>query len=159
MPDVQPANPLGIPAQPCARDGRGLHGDRSLCENNVERTGRIQLLRAVDPSKDQSYVLHVLDQEKLEKALFPVGEYQKAEIRKIAAENDLPAATRHDSQDLCFLAGEDYRDFIKRNNPGMLTRETSWMDRGKSSANIPVYPITPSASGKDLGFPPRSLFM
>lgn len=82
---------------------------------------RIQLLRGIDPSKDQSYILHVLDQAKLAKAMFPVGNYQKSEIRRIAAENNLPAATRHDSQDLCFLAGEDYRDFLKRNKPDMLT--------------------------------------
>lgn len=85
-----------------------------------DHDGRIQLLRAVDRTKDQSYVLHVLTQEKLAKALFPVGDYPKAEIRRIAAENDLPVATRHDSQDLCFLAGEDYRDFLKRNSPDIL---------------------------------------
>lgn len=88
---------------------------------NVDQDGKVQLMRAVDPAKDQSYVLHVLTQEKLKRALFPVGEYQKAEIRKIAAENDLPAATRHDSQDLCFLAGEDYRGFLKRNLPEIFT--------------------------------------
>jgi tRNA-specific 2-thiouridylase len=88
---------------------------------NVDQSGRVQLLRAVDPAKDQSYILHVLTQEKLTKALFPVGKYQKSDIRKIAAENDLPAATRHDSQDLCFLAGEDYRGFLKRNSPEIFT--------------------------------------
>jgi tRNA-specific 2-thiouridylase len=82
--------------------------------------GKYQLLRSVDPLKDQSYVLHVLSQDKLARALFPVGDYPKPEIRKIAAEYNLPAATRHDSQDLCFLAGEDYRDFLKRNSPEML---------------------------------------
>src|SRR5258706_9459992 len=46
--------------------------------------GRYQLLRAVDPAKDQSYILHVLTQEKLQKALFPVGDYPKPEIRRIA---------------------------------------------------------------------------
>jgi tRNA-specific 2-thiouridylase len=79
-----------------------------------------QLLRAVDPSKDQSYVLHVLNQKKLSKALFPVGEYPKAEIRQIAEEVGLPVYKRPDSQDLCFLAGEDYRNFIQRNAPEML---------------------------------------
>jgi tRNA-specific 2-thiouridylase len=83
----------------------------------ADQTGKVQLMRAVDPAKDQSYVLHVLSREKLEKALFPVGGYQKTEIRKIAAEHNLPAAGRHDSQDLCFLAGEDYRDFLTRNSP------------------------------------------
>jgi tRNA-uridine 2-sulfurtransferase len=85
-----------------------------------DRDGRVQLIRAVDRTKDQSYVLYVLTQDKLAKALFPVGDYPKPEIRRIAAENNLPVATRHDSQDLCFLAGEDYRDFLKRNSPEML---------------------------------------
>ena len=81
--------------------------------------GRQELLRAVDHSKDQTYVLHVLTQERLERALFPVGEYTKPEIRDLARTLGLPAATRSDSQDLCFLAGEDYRDFIRRNAPGI----------------------------------------
>ncbi len=79
-----------------------------------------QLLRAVDKSKDQSYVLHVLNQEKLKRALFPVGDYAKPEIRKIAESFGLPTATRHDSQDLCFLAGDDYRNFLERNAAEML---------------------------------------
>jgi len=79
--------------------------------------GRIELLRAVDRSKDQSYVLHVLTQEKLAKSLFPVGEYPKAEIRRLAESFGLPTASRADSQDLCFLAGQDYRDFLRRNAP------------------------------------------
>ena len=79
-----------------------------------------QLLCAVDPDKDQSYVLHVLDQEKLSKALFPVGDYPKPEIRQIAEKYGLPTAARKDSQDLCFLAGEDYRSFLQRNAAEML---------------------------------------
>jgi len=79
--------------------------------------GRWQLLRSTDRSKDQSYVLHVLTQEKLAKALFPAGEYPKPEIRKLARTFGLPTATRSDSQDLCFLAGEDYREFLRRNAP------------------------------------------
>jgi len=86
----------------------------------TNENGEHQLLRAVDPSKDQSYVLHVLDQEKLNHALFPVGEYPKPEIRKMAEELDLPVYKRPDSQDLCFLAGEDYRNFIQRNAAEML---------------------------------------
>jgi tRNA-specific 2-thiouridylase len=83
----------------------------------------------VDRSKDQSYVLHVLTQEKLKHALFPVGDYPKTEIRAIAEKFGLPTASRKDSQDLCFLAGEDYRNFLQRNaaetlQPGeILTRE------------------------------------
>ncbi|HLO18005.1 MAG TPA: tRNA 2-thiouridine(34) synthase MnmA [Anaerolineales bacterium] len=86
-----------------------------------------QLLRAIDRSKDQSYVLHVLNQEKLSKALFPIGDYPKTEIRQVAEKYGLPTASRKDSQDLCFLAGEDYRNFLQRNAaeiliPGEITR-------------------------------------
>lgn len=82
--------------------------------------GRVDLLRAVDRSKDQSYVLHVLTQDKLRHALFPVGEYPKTEIRAMAERFGLPTASRKDSQDLCFLAGGDYRNFLQRNAPEML---------------------------------------
>jgi tRNA-specific 2-thiouridylase len=85
-----------------------------------EKRGTSQLLRAVDHGKDQSYVLHVLKQEQLAKALFPVGDYPKTEIRAIAERFGLPTATRKDSQDLCFLAGEDYRSFLQRNAAEML---------------------------------------
>ena len=85
-----------------------------------DERGKIDLLRAVDRNKDQSYVLHVLDQEKLRHALFPVGEYTKPEIRQIAEKHGLPTASRKDSQDLCFLAGEDYRNFLQRNAAEML---------------------------------------
>ena len=84
--------------------------------------GRHELFRAVDHLKDQSYVLHVLKQDQLSHALFPVGEYTKPEIRRIAAEFGLPTASRADSQDLCFLAGEDYRNFLQRHAPEILER-------------------------------------
>jgi tRNA-specific 2-thiouridylase len=78
-------------------------------------SGRIQLLKAADKGKDQSYVLHVLNQEQLSKALFPLGEYSKKEVRQLAQQFDLPVADRPESQDLCFLGDGDYRDFLKRN--------------------------------------------
>ena len=81
--------------------------------------GQWQLLRSVDRAKDQSYVLHVLTQEKLARAIFPVGEHHKSEIRELAESFCLPSAARSDSQDLCFLAGEDYREFLQRNVPGI----------------------------------------
>jgi len=106
--------------------------------------GEQQLLRAVDPSKDQSYVLHVLNQEKLAWALFPVGEYPKSEIRQMAEALGLPVYKRPDSQDLCFLAGEDYRDFIQRNAadilaPGaILTREGERLGQHNGLANYTI---------------------
>jgi tRNA-specific 2-thiouridylase len=86
-----------------------------------DERGKMELLRAVDRSKDQSYILHVLNQDKLARALFPIGDYHKAEIRRLARDFDLPTASRADSQDLCFLAGEDYRNFLRRNASEILT--------------------------------------
>jgi tRNA-uridine 2-sulfurtransferase len=77
--------------------------------------GTFELRRAMDAAKDQSYILHVLTQDKLARAMFPVGEHIKPAIRALAAQFGLPTATRHDSQDLCFLAGGDYRAFLRRN--------------------------------------------
>lgn len=82
--------------------------------------GRIQLLRAVDREKDQSYVLHVLRQEQLRHTLFPLGELTKPQVRRLAEELHLPVATRRESQDLCFLGAEDVRNFLARNAPQTL---------------------------------------
>ncbi len=76
--------------------------------------GAARLLRGVDPGKDQSYVLHVLTQKQLRRALFPVGAYPKRQVRALAQRFGLPVAARPDSQDLCFLAGDDYRNFLQR---------------------------------------------
>jgi tRNA-specific 2-thiouridylase len=85
--------------------------------------GRLELLRGVDETKDQSYVLHVLEQEQLTHALFPLGEYTKTQVRALARDFNLPVAERSDSQDLCFLGDGDYREFLVRyvpeiGNPG-----------------------------------------
>ena len=79
--------------------------------------GEVQLLRGVDRGKDQAYVLHVLTQERLRQSLFPVGDYPKTEIREFARKFNLPVAEKSDSQDLCFLAGGDYRDFLREYAP------------------------------------------
>jgi tRNA-specific 2-thiouridylase len=79
-----------------------------------------QLLRGADRDKDQSYVLHVLGQAELAAALFPVGDYTKAEVRALARERGLPVAAQRDSQDLCFLGDGDYRAFLQRHAPEAL---------------------------------------
>jgi len=86
---------------------------------------RYELIRAMDKHKDQSYVLHILTQELLAHTLFPVGSYLKDEVREIALHQGMVVAQRRESQDLCFLAGGDYRDFLMRNstqiiNPGFI---------------------------------------
>ncbi len=97
-------------------------GAGALATGHYARTrtgphGLVSLLRGVDEHKDQSYVLSVLNQEQLRHAMFPVGEYPKPEVRALARKFGLPTAERSDSQDLCFLAGGDYRDFLSRNAP------------------------------------------
>jgi tRNA-uridine 2-sulfurtransferase len=77
-----------------------------------------RLLKAVDESKDQSYVLHVLGQPELAHVLFPVGNYSKEEVRELAAHFGLPVAQKKESMDLCFLADNDYRGFLRRHAPG-----------------------------------------
>ena len=89
----------------------------------------LQLSRGVDPSKDQSYVLHVLTQLQLKHALFPLGEYTKREVRQLSQKFNLPVADRPDSQDLCFIGSDgDYRHFLIRNapqtqNPGLIMNQ------------------------------------
>ena len=72
-----------------------------------------QILKGVDDHKDQSYVLHMLTQEKLAHVLFPVGDYTKPEVRELARKYDLPVASKDESQDLCFLGDGDYRRFLR----------------------------------------------
>lgn len=75
--------------------------------------GTVHLLKAVDEQKDQSYVLSVMGQAELRDVLFPVGDYPKPEIRRIAAAHGLPIASKHDSMDLCFIFDDDYRRFLR----------------------------------------------
>jgi tRNA-specific 2-thiouridylase len=76
-----------------------------------------QLLRGFDRSKDQSYVLHMLNQEQLSRTVFPLGDYTKIQARCFANNMGLPASQRADSQDLCFLGDKDYRDFLRLHAP------------------------------------------
>ncbi len=75
--------------------------------------GKVHLLKGVDEVKDQSYVLSVLGQAELNDVLFPVGEFPKPEVRRMAAERGLPIASKHDSMDLCFIFDDDYRRFLR----------------------------------------------
>lgn len=77
-------------------------------------TGKRRLRRGVDPGKDQSYVLHVLNQQQLAHACFPLGSYTKPQVRAMAAERGLPVASKAESQEICFVAQNDYRGFINR---------------------------------------------
>ena len=76
--------------------------------------GRHELLKGLDPLKDQSYFLHRLNQAQLSKTMFPVGELPKTEVRRIAAEIGLPNAKKKDSTGICFIGERPFRDFLNR---------------------------------------------
>ena len=76
--------------------------------------GGYHLHTALDPAKDQSYVLYDLSQEQLAHTLFPLGELTKAQVRKIAAEQGFYNAAKQDSQDICFVPDGDYAAFLTR---------------------------------------------
>jgi tRNA-uridine 2-sulfurtransferase len=76
--------------------------------------GGYQLLKGLDPSKDQSYFLHRLNQNQLAKTLFPVGELHKTEVRRIAQEIGLPNAKKKDSTGICFIGERPFREFLNR---------------------------------------------
>ena len=77
-------------------------------------TGRVELLKGLDPSKDQSYFLHRLTQAQLSKTMFPIGELHKSEVRRIAAEIGLPNARKKDSTGICFIGERPFREFLNR---------------------------------------------
>jgi tRNA-specific 2-thiouridylase len=76
-----------------------------------------ELHRAVDDSKDQSYVLYTLQQPELRRLLFPVGHYPKTAIRDLAFEMGLPLHDKPDSAEICFVPGNDYRAFLAERLP------------------------------------------
>jgi tRNA-specific 2-thiouridylase len=79
--------------------------------------GSLRVRRAVDRSKDQSYVLFGLRPELLPHVLFPVGAYPKAEIRAIAREQRLPVHDKAESQEICFIPDDDYLEFVRQQRP------------------------------------------
>ena len=89
-------------------------------------TQRHQLLKGLDPTKDQSYFLHRLNQAQLAKTLFPIGELHKTEVRRMADEIGLPNAKKKDSTGICFIGERPFREFLNRylqTQPGPIKNE------------------------------------
>ena len=85
-----------------------------------------QLLKGLDPSKDQSYFLHRLSQAQLARTLFPVGELHKSEVRRLAEAIQLPNAKKKDSTGICFIGERPFREFLNRylsHQPGPMLDE------------------------------------
>lgn len=75
--------------------------------------GRWRMLRAADPEKDQTYVLYMASQEQLAHTLWPVGDYDKATLRAMAAERGLVTAAKPDSYDICFIPSGDLGNYLR----------------------------------------------
>src|SRR5579859_2737024 len=104
--------------EPLLRMARQIGADRLATGHYArirrdESTGRFQLLRALDPTKDQSYFLWGLSQEQLSRSEFPLGELSKDEVREIARRTNLPVAEKPESMELCFVPTGNYVQFIQ----------------------------------------------
>jgi tRNA-specific 2-thiouridylase len=87
---------------------------------------QFELLKALDHTKDQSYFLHRLNQAQLSRTLFPLGEINKTQVRRIALELGLPNATKKDSTGICFIGERPFREFLNRylpSQPGPIVTE------------------------------------
>lgn len=73
-----------------------------------------ELVKGLDPGKDQSYFLHAIDGNSLKKALFPIGELHKSTVRSIAAQNGLATAAKKDSTGICFIGKRNFKSFLSR---------------------------------------------
>jgi tRNA-specific 2-thiouridylase len=92
--------------------------------------GTMRVARAVDRSKDQSYVLFGLRRELLPHVLFPAGGFPKAEIREMARQLGLPVHDKPDSQEICFVPDDDYLGFVRHRRPGSDTKGTIVDEQG-----------------------------
>ncbi|MBF0469812.1 MAG: tRNA 2-thiouridine(34) synthase MnmA [Gammaproteobacteria bacterium] len=82
-----------------------------------QHRGEMQLLRGIDPNKDQSYFLYTLNQHQLSHALFPLGSLDKREVRRLAAAAGLTTHNKKDSTGICFIGERRFRDFLERYLP------------------------------------------
>lgn len=80
----------------------------------VQGSAGVELWRAADSQKDQSYFLFGIPRSKLDRVLFPLGEMTKPEVRALAHELGLVTAAKKDSQEICFVAGQSYSEFLER---------------------------------------------
>lgn len=95
----------------------GHYARRSINYKNDNNQQVAQLLRGLDSNKDQTYFLHAVSGEKIAKTLFPVGELEKPEVRKIAEQFDLITAKKKDSTGICFIGERRFKDFLQQYLP------------------------------------------
>lgn len=122
----------------CMKHGADYVATGHYCrKSEIEKDGQTiyQLLAGSDNNKDQSYFLCQLNQSQLSKALFPIGHLEKPEVRRIAAEQQLPTAERKDSQGICFVGKVDLPTFLQQQlepkNGNVIEVPASFIERKK----------------------------
>jgi tRNA-specific 2-thiouridylase len=90
------------------------HGADYVATGHYAQINKKKMLESNDTEKDQTYFLSQLTEEQLGKILFPIGHLEKSEVRKLAAKNNLPVATRKDSQGICFVGDLEMSEFLKK---------------------------------------------
>ena len=140
-----------------ALDAAGLATGHYAQVDQVD--GRYRLRMGVDRQKDQSYVLYVMGQDELGRVLFPVGGYTKAQVREMARRRGLPVA-RKESMELCFVADDDYRRFLREHAPQAVqpgpVLDTSGREIGQHQG-LPLYTV---GQRKGLGIAaPEALYV
>src|SRR5262249_52857719 len=118
----------------------------------VRRNGEFELLRAIDPGKDQSYVLFGLRRETLPHLMFPLGNYHKDEVRALARQAKLGVADKPDSVEICFVPNNDHADFIRRRRPELATAGVFRDRTGNVLAEHDGYEQYTIGQRKGLGF-------
>lgn len=119
--------------------GCGYVATGHYARRGFDAEGRATLLRAADPAKDQSYVLWGLSQATLRKSLFPLGNLTKAEVREKARSLELPVADKRESQDICFVEGKTYLEFLKQRFPERLATAKRGEVRDVSGRTLGVH--------------------
>lgn len=126
------------------------------CRKRIQTDGTYDLIEGIDPNKDQSYFLAMIQQEALQKVIFPIGDYTKPEIRAIAKEAGLPNADRKDSQGICFLGKVPINEFLKQyipEKPGpIINNENKYLGQHKGLHNYTL------GQRKGIGIPSNTDF-
>lgn len=127
-------------------------GHYAIVEHNP-RLDRYSLRNGVDAKKDQSYALWGLTQESLSRTLFPLGRFTKQDIRQMALEFDLKTANKPDSQEICFVADNNYERFLRERIPDVIDNiESGEMTyKGKKIGNHKGIPFYTVGQRKGLG--------
>jgi tRNA-specific 2-thiouridylase len=120
--------------------------------------GRYRLRRAHDRAKDQAYVLYHLDQQALSRLLLPLGDYDKPTVRRLAADRGLIVADKPDSQEICFIPDNNYRNFLEQQQPGIAQPGPMVNTRGEvvgQHTGLPHYTVGQRKGLGSLGLDPH----